>query len=264
MIGPRQPKVKKRKEPAMDEVQEFYAAYDEDTRLTRDNVHRVEWAVTTAVLDPLLAPGARLLDLGAATGAYALHYAVRGCLVTAVDVVERHVRVLAERAAARGLADLRCLAGDARELSTFADGSFDAVLCFGPLYHLAAEADRTRCIRECLRVLAPGGLLAAAYVSTSAGQRVEAVRSEAQKYTYDCFVLAEPAEMAAFLGRFALTVVDHAAVDGLSRGMGDLVNGLTPEEFQEWIRFTLSICRGPSAFRRCFHGLVVCRKEDRR
>jgi SAM-dependent methyltransferase len=248
----------------MDELQRFYAAYDEDTRLTRDNVHRVEWEVTAAVLDPLLPAGSRVLDLGAATGAYALRYASRGCLVTAVDVVERHVRVLAARAAARGLTDLRCLVGDGRDLAVLADGSFDAVLCLGPLYHLADAAERSRCIGECLRVLAPGGLLAAAYVSTSAETRVQAVRGESRPYTYDCFVQDDPARMAAFLGGFPLAVVDHVAVDGLSRGMGELVNDLTPEEFQEWIRFTLSIRRGPSAFKRCYHGLVLCRKEDTR
>ena len=58
---------------------------------------------------------------------------------------------------------------DARDLSRFADASFDHVLCMGPLYHLKEESDRTATISECLRVLKPGGALAAAFISSYAG-----------------------------------------------------------------------------------------------
>ena len=44
-------------------------------------------------------------------------------------------------------------------------GSIDAVLLLGPLYHLASEHERTLAIRECRRVLRPGGLLFAAVIS---------------------------------------------------------------------------------------------------
>ncbi|MGE5528170.1 MAG: class I SAM-dependent methyltransferase [Patescibacteria group bacterium] len=39
--------------------------------------------------------------------------------------------------------------GDARDLARFADGAFDAVLCMGPLYHLAGDDERRGCLREC-------------------------------------------------------------------------------------------------------------------
>jgi SAM-dependent methyltransferase len=51
---------------------------------------------------------------------------------------------------------------DARDLSRWAEGSFDAVLALGPFYHLADPADRDRAAGESARVLRPGGFAFAA------------------------------------------------------------------------------------------------------
>ena len=50
--------------------------------------------------------------------------------------------------------------GDARSLD-LADGSADAVLLMGPLYHLTGRNDRLSALREAHRVLKPGGMLIA-------------------------------------------------------------------------------------------------------
>jgi SAM-dependent methyltransferase len=54
--------------------------------------------------------------------------------------------------------------GDARELPA-ADGSADAVLLLGPLYHLLDRRDRVGAWREAARVLWPGGVVVAATIS---------------------------------------------------------------------------------------------------
>ena len=54
--------------------------------------------------------------------------------------------------------------GDARELAERA-GSQDAVLLFGPLYHLTEAAQRRQALAEARRVLRPGGRLLAMAVS---------------------------------------------------------------------------------------------------
>jgi SAM-dependent methyltransferase len=56
------------------------------------------------------------------------------------------------------------IVGDARALP-FADRAADAVILFGPLYHLTAREDRLRALREARRVLRPGGVLLAAAIS---------------------------------------------------------------------------------------------------
>ena len=54
--------------------------------------------------------------------------------------------------------------GDARELQA-TDGSADAVLLLGPLYHLTGRADRVTALREACRVLRPGGVVVAKALS---------------------------------------------------------------------------------------------------
>jgi SAM-dependent methyltransferase len=48
--------------------------------------------------------------------------------------------------------------GDARDLAE-PDESWDAVLPFGPLYHLLDRADRVRVFAEARRVVRPGGVV---------------------------------------------------------------------------------------------------------
>ena len=54
--------------------------------------------------------------------------------------------------------------GDARKLE-FEDASADAVLMFGPMYHLVERAERMQALREARRVLRPQGVLLAVGVS---------------------------------------------------------------------------------------------------
>ena len=54
--------------------------------------------------------------------------------------------------------------GDARNLD-FEDGIADAVLLFGPLYHLVERKERLEALSEAYRVLNPGGLVFAAGIS---------------------------------------------------------------------------------------------------
>ena len=69
---------------------------------------------------------------------------------------------------------------DARRLQQ-ADGSAAAVLVMGPLYHLTTEPDRITALREALRVLVPGGVVAAAAISRYAS----AMEGLARKLTLD-------------------------------------------------------------------------------
>jgi len=98
-----------------------------------------------------------VLDVGGGAGVYAAWLAGLGYRVHLIDALELHVE-LALEAGGFGAS-----VGDARKLPQ-ADASQDAVLLFGPLYHLTEEADRLRALGEALRVLRPGGLLAAAAI----------------------------------------------------------------------------------------------------
>jgi SAM-dependent methyltransferase len=138
---------------------EYYAdRFDEAARLTTRSVAgRLELVRTQELLRERLRAGSRVIDVGGGPGAHAVPLREAGHDVLLIDPVARHV----DAAAARGV---EARLGDARALDV-ASRSADAVLLLGPLYHLAERDDRLLALREAVRVLRPGGLLAAAAIS---------------------------------------------------------------------------------------------------
>jgi ubiquinone/menaquinone biosynthesis C-methylase UbiE len=149
-------------------MERFYRGfYDEGSRLDVGGSADVERARTLDILARHLpASPAVVLDVGGGTGVYALPLADQGYAVHLIDAMAHHIEY-ARRADAQGrLAS--CNVGDARALA-FRDGTADAVLLLGPLYHLVERVERLRALREAQRVLRAGGVLFAAAVSRFAG-----------------------------------------------------------------------------------------------
>jgi ubiquinone/menaquinone biosynthesis C-methylase UbiE len=101
--------------------------------------------------------GARVLDVGAGTGALALEIAARIApdgKVVALDPSAELLTCLAEAASARDMSALvdACVA-DAREMP-FADHAFDRALCHWVLLHVNRPE---RVVAEMARVVRPGG-----------------------------------------------------------------------------------------------------------
>jgi SAM-dependent methyltransferase len=146
------------------EILSFYALGKEERRLAA-SLGRLEFIRTWEILERYLsARRSRVIDIGGGTGVYALPLAGRGHRVHLIDPVPLHV----ERARTLSLASSTPLEsiqlGDARRLPAD-DATFDVALLFGPLYHLTTRADRVSALTEAKRVLVPGGLLLAAYIS---------------------------------------------------------------------------------------------------
>ena len=143
----------------------FYAGADEASRL-RQGWFQLEHARTQEILLRYLPPApATIIDAGGGAGIYACWLAERGYQVHLIDPVPKHV----EQARAASKKQPKCLlasaeVGDARRLQ-YADGSVDAVLLLGPLYHLVERDDRLACLHEAHRVLRPGGLAFGAGIS---------------------------------------------------------------------------------------------------
>jgi len=141
-------------------IESHYGTGYERSRLFPDGRPSLEYVRSIELLGRLLPPPpARLLDVGGGPGAYAAALARRGYRVHLVDPVPLHVQQ-ARRAAGDAGAGFTAELGDARELSQ-PDESQDAVVLFGPLYHLTEAAERQRALAEAWRVLRPGGRLMA-------------------------------------------------------------------------------------------------------
>ncbi len=105
-----------------------------------------------------LAPGMKLLDLGAGLGGAARFLAARhGCDVTGIDLTAEYVAVANTLAARVGLAGrVRYVEGSAMALP-FADASFDGAT----MLHVGMNiADKAALFRGVRRVLKPGGFFA--------------------------------------------------------------------------------------------------------
>ncbi len=105
-----------------------------------------------------------MCDIGGATGVYSFWLAEKGYETHLVDLTPNHIETAKEE---NSIADKKIVSltvGDARRLE-FDDGSFDAVLVHGPLYHLVKEKDRLKVLSEARRVLREGGVFIGAGVT---------------------------------------------------------------------------------------------------
>ena len=109
----------------------------------------------------LPSPPGVVLDVGGGPGRYSCWLAEQGYDVHLIDPVEKHVKQARQASGSQPEHPLASATqGDARSLD-HGDGSADAVLLMGPLYHLTDRNDRLSALREARRVLKPGGLVVA-------------------------------------------------------------------------------------------------------
>ena len=143
----------------MTELEKYYEKFDEDHRLkTRHG--QVEFFVTMKNILSLaeLSQAKKILDVGAATGAYSVPLSRQGFDVTAVELVPSNLQKLRAKHE-----KVKCWKGDARDLHFLDDATFDIVLMLGPLYHLHTEEDKLKALTEAARVAKKGGLIFCAY-----------------------------------------------------------------------------------------------------
>jgi ubiquinone/menaquinone biosynthesis C-methylase UbiE len=142
-------------------IESHYGTGYERSRLFPGGHPSLEFVRSMELLERLLPSlPAQVLDVGGGPGTYAAPLARRGYRVHLVDPVALHVEQARQVAGSDPAAAFTAAAGDARELPAPGE-SQDAVLLFGPLYHLTDEADRQQALAEAWRVLRPGGRLLA-------------------------------------------------------------------------------------------------------
>jgi SAM-dependent methyltransferase len=117
-----------------------------DAQVIYEHYHRYLWT------QPLVT-GRRVLDLGSGEGFGAALLADTAAAVTGVDI---DAQTVAHSRANYEAPNLRFREASAMDLSAFGDDSFDAVVAFEMIEHVA---EHEQVLAEIARVLAPGGFL---------------------------------------------------------------------------------------------------------
>lgn len=123
-------------------------------------IGRIEFAYTKELLiSHLPPPPAVIYDIGGGYGEYAWWLTALGYEVHLFDLSETNIAMsasLSERYPGCTLHSAEVC--DARSIPR-ADGTADAVLLMGPLYHITEYEERIAALKECKRLLRPGGVL---------------------------------------------------------------------------------------------------------
>lgn len=265
----------------MGTITNYYEKYDEEGRITSTKARKIEFVVTTSILDQYIGGSSDILELGAGTGVYSFYYAGKGNKVLATDIIPKHIEAINKKLSlqSKNIA-LSAEIANAIDLSRYEPESFDAVTCLGPIYHLTEENDRLRCIREALRVLKKGGILAIAYINKHFIPHALMVRDKryiSRKFIdkllntgiikegeEECFwtdaFYTSPTEMETLISQFDAEIVEHVATDGISQLFRNFIDEMNEEEYDAWLYYSLKSCRDKSILGLSNHGLLVCRK----
>ena len=242
--------------------------YIEDQRLIKDKAHQIEFLTTMRYFDAVLPKGSRVLDACAGTGAYAFYLAEQGHRVTAGDLVPHNVSIMEEKQSRRPVLEA-VYTGTILDLSRFEANSFDVVLCMGALYHLAEEHDREKAVTECLRVLKPGGIFAAAYINKYAALlydfkenlvNMEDILNYDQLRHGYMFQGTTPKEINEMMTKAGLQGLHHLGTDGISPVLAAKINGASEENFIKWLEYHYRSCEEESILGYSLHALYIGRK----
>ncbi|WDV45924.1 methyltransferase domain-containing protein [Clostridiaceae bacterium M8S5] len=255
-------------------VKQHYKQYDENSRLTKDNAHRVEFDTSIYYLNKYIKTNYSILDVGAGTGAYSFFYANKGNKVTAIDLSPDNVNIMKNKLTNYDNINLTINTGDATDLKDYIDKSYDIVLCMGPIYHIKSLELKIKCITQCLKVLKNGGILAIAFINKHAGivnefaRNKNTINDDNIFETFNnhneecCFTFTQADDIRNIMNTFDVTEIKCVATDGIGYMMKNVINSYTEDEYQKWLRFHISTCEKTDLIGYSLHGLMIYRKNN--
>ena len=252
----------------IEQIQKTYEIFNEDKRLNRSKAARVEFITNVKYIEKYLKSGDRILDIGAGAGEYSFYFSEKGHRVSALELTDANIKAFKAKLRDNDNIDLK--QGNAVDLSTYDDKSFDVVLLFGPLYHLHSEADRQRCISEAKRVCKDDGMIFFSFIGNDmvilteldynkdylTGNTYDHNSFKVEDFPFVFFTVDACRKMLTDGG---ISIKHTVASDGISELMEDRINSLDDESYDQYLRYHFYICEKPEFTGMSNHLLFVGR-----
>lgn len=235
-------------------LENYYNNYDEDSRLVKDKTHTIEFITTTKFIDKYLKKGDKILEVGAGTGRYTIHYAKKNYKVDAVELVQKNLDILKSKIT--NDLDVNAIQGNCLDLNMYKNNTFDITLILGPLYHLYTEEDAKKAIDEAIRVTKKNGKIFIAYITDDAVVLSYGVRKgnlkrlstlccenwKVQKIAEEVFSSYRIDEFDRLISSFNVQKLETIAIDGIAPQMQTYINNFNDEEFNLYVDYHLRNC----------------------
>lgn len=252
-----------------DRIIALYDKLDESNRLKQKNCSWVEYLTVTSYFKNYFKPHAKILDVGAGTGAYSLHLAEEHHEVTAIDLSENNINKLKENIEPHH--NIKCEVGNAINLDHFDDDSFDGILLMGPLYHILDKSRRIKAIKESLKKLKSNGYLFISFMNNDIAPlfllNKEPNFFSSNQYNHNNFkmndwfyVFHTIENIRELCAETSLNVCKEIAMDGISLVINEKINHMDKENFENYMRFHQYMCEKKEYLAASSHVLIIAQK----
>lgn len=247
----------------------YYNKFNEDKRLkTRHG--KIEFITNMKYIHELLNKfeNPNILDIGAGTGAYSIPLSDEGFNVTAVELVKHNLKVIEKKNKT-----IKVIQGNATNLSTLKSNSYDVILLFGPMYHLINNDEKIESLNEAKRLVKSNGVILIQYIMNEYAiirhgfmERAIIDAKTNNLIDDDYHVLSDKDNLYSYVRLedidFYNKVLNFERIkivssDTVANYFREYVNKLSDEEFEEFIRYHLSICERKDILGLCGHILDI-------
>lgn len=256
-------------------IKEHYSAYDEDARLVSKHGN-VEFVTTMHYIDKYLKKGDRVLEIGAGTGRYSHAIAQKGYAVDAVELVEHNIEVFKSRTLPNEQITVK--QGNAVDLSSFKDNTYDVTLLLGPMYHLFTVEEQKKALNEALRVTKLGGVVFVSYCGNDAtvvqflfgknmadtppfNSLVDWKTFKLSSTPEVIFVLHRKEDIDALMSEFDTERLHFVGTDMATQYMRETVDGMDDKTYSLYLDYVLSTCERQDLVGASNHFLDIFRKK---
>jgi SAM-dependent methyltransferase len=173
--------------------------------------------------------------------------------------------------------DITIRQGNAKDLSCFADDTFDMTLLLGPMYHLFTVEEQLQALSEAIRVTKKGGIIMAAYCGNDAtivqfcfGRGMLREQRYQELIDFETFkASSDPAELFqlyriedidGLMENFHTERLHFVGTDMAANYMRNTVDEMDGEFFELFLKYHFTICERKDMVGVSHHFLDIFRK----